>query len=42
MSAGAIWMKEKLMAYASSHLPGGEFWEPDTCKISVVNNQTNK
>ena len=36
MSAGAIWMKEKLMAYASSHLPGGEFWEPDTDVRSVL------
>ena len=36
MSAGAISMKEKLMAYASSHLPGGEFWEPDTDVRSVL------
>lgn len=29
ISAGATSMKTKLMSYASSYLPGGEFWEPD-------------
>ena len=29
-------MKDKLMSYASSHLPGGEFWEPDADVRSVL------
>ena len=41
ISAGATSMKTKLMSYASSYLPGGEFWEPDPDIRSVVYNQTN-
>ena len=29
LSSGATAMKEKLVMYASSQLPGGEYWDPD-------------
>ncbi len=36
ISTGAASMNEKLAAYASSYLPGGEFWEPDPAIRSVL------
>ncbi len=36
LSLGATAMKKKLVEYANSQLPGGEFWEPDPDIKSVL------
>jgi hypothetical protein len=36
ISAGATFMKTKLISYASSQLPGGEYWEPDPNIITIL------
>ena len=38
LSSGAIAMKEKLVVYASSQLPGGEYWDPNPDVKSVLSN----
>ena len=38
LSSGATAMKEKLVLYASSQLPGGEYWDPDPDIKNVLSN----
>ena len=38
LSLGARAMREKLVKYASSQLPGGEYWDPDPDVKSVLSN----